>query len=104
MVHGRGFCGTERDEGHGWYTGGEPAVRKGVRGTVGTREGLLRYGTGWRARLVHGRGFCGTERDEGHGWYTGGASAVRNGARGTVGTPQCVLVYEMYGKKDLYTR
>lgn len=23
---------------------------------------------------------------------------------GTVGTPQWVLVYEMYGKKDLYTR
>ena len=89
--------------------------------TVGTREGLLRYGTGWRTRLVHGRGFCGTERDEGHGWYTGVASAVRNGIRDTVGTregllrygtgwrdtvgtPQWVLVYEMYGKKDLYTR
>lgn len=41
---------------------------------------------------------------EGHGWYTGRASAVRNGVRGTVGTPQWVLVYEMYGKKDLYTR
>ena len=138
MVHGRGFCGTERDGGHGWYTGGASAVRNGVRGTVGTREGLLRYGTRWRARLVHGRGFygterdggtrlvhgrgfCGTERDEGHGWYTGGASEVRNGMedtvgtregllrygkgwRGTVGTPQWVLVYEMYGKKDLYTR
>ena len=92
-----------------------------MEGTVGTREGLLRYGTGWRTWLVHGRGFCGTERDQGHGWYTGrasavrngirgtgwytgGASAVRNGIRGTVGTPQCVLVYEMYGKKDLYTR
>ena len=71
MVHGRGFCGTERGEGHGWYTGGASAVRNGMEGTVGTREGLLRYGTGWRD---------------------------------TVGTPQCVLVYEMYGKKDLYTR
>ena len=71
MVHGRGFCGTERDGG---------------------------------TRLVHGRGFCGTERDGGHGWYTGGASAVRNGMEDTVGTPQWVLVYEMYGKKDLYTR
>ena len=79
-------------------------VRNGMEDTVGTREGLLRYRTGSGARLVHGRGFCGTERDGGHGWYTGGASAVRNGARGTVGTPQCVLVYEMYGKKDLYTR
>ena len=46
LVHGRGFCGTERDGGHGWYTGGEPAVRNGMEGTVGTREGLLRYGTG----------------------------------------------------------
>ena len=87
MVHGRGFC-----------------VRNGMEGTVGTRVGLLRYGTGWRARLVHGKGFRGTERDGGHGWYTGGASEVRNGMEGTVGTPQWVLVYEMYGKKDLYTR
>ena len=71
MVHGRGFCGTERGEGHGWYTGGASEARNGVRGTVGTREGLLRYGKGWRD---------------------------------TVGTPQWVLVYEMYGKKDLYTR
>ena len=54
----------------------------GWRDTVGTREGLLRYGKGWRARLVHGRGFCGTERDGGHGWYTGGASAARNGMEG----------------------
>ena len=76
-------------EGHGWYTGGASAVRNGMEDTVGTREGLLRYGT---------------ERDQGHDWYTGGASAVRNGVRGTVGTPQWVLVYEMYGKKDLYTR
>ena len=104
MVHGKGFRGTERDGGHGWYAGGASAVRKGVRGTVGTREGLLRYGTGWGTRLVHGRGFRGTERDGGHGWYTGGASEVRNGMEGTVGTPQWVLVYEMYGKKDLYTR
>ena len=93
MVHGRGFCGTERGEGHGWYTGGEPAVRNGMEGTVGTREGLLRYGTGWRTRLVHGRGFCGTERGEGHGWYTGGASAVRNGMEGTVGTREGLLQY-----------
>ena len=85
-------------------TGGASAVRNGIRGTVGTREGLLRYGTGWRTLLVHRRGFCGTERDGGHGWYTGGASAVRKGMEGTVGTPQWVLVYEMYGKKDLYTR
>ena len=99
MVHGRGFCGTERGEGHGWYTGGASAVRNGIMDTVGTREGNLRYGTGWRARLVHGkgfrgterdggtrlvhgRGFCGTERGEGHGWYTGGASEVRNGMEG----------------------
>ena len=62
MVHGRGFCGTERGEGHGWYTGrdsevrnrirgklvqgGASEVRNGVRGTVGTQEGLLRYGKG----------------------------------------------------------
>ena len=121
LVHGRGFCGTERGEGHGWYTGGASAirngmeghgwytggasaVRNGMEGTVGTRVGLLRYGTGWRARLVHGKGFRGTERDGGHGWYTGGEPAVRNGMEGTVGTPQWVLVYEMYGKKDLYTR
>ena len=104
MVHRRGFCGTERGKGHGWYTGEASEARNGVRGTVGTREGLLRYGTGWRTRLVHGRGFCGTERGKGHGWYTGGDSEVRNGMRGTVGTPQWVLVYEMYGKKDLYTR
>ena len=71
MVHGRVFCGTERDGGHGWYTGGASAVRNGVRDTVGTREG---------------------------------DSEVRNGMEGTVGTPQWVLVYEMYGKKDLYTR
>ena len=75
-----------------------------MRGIVGTQEGLLRYGTGWRARLVHGRGFCGTERGEGHGWYTGGASEVRNGEKEAVGTPQCILVYEMCGMKDLYTR
>ena len=41
---------------------------------------------------------------EGHGWYTGGEPEVQNGMEGTVGTPQWVLVYEMYGKKDLYTR
>ena len=57
-----GFRGTERDQGHSWYTGGASEVRNGirgklvqggtsevrngVRGTVGTREGLLRYGTG----------------------------------------------------------
>ena len=87
MVHRRGFCGTERDEGHGWYTGGASEVRNGMRGTVGTREGLLRYGTGWRARLVHG-----------------GLLRYGTGWRDTVGTPQWVLVYEMYGKKDLYTR
>ena len=28
-----------------------------IQDTVGTREGLLRYGTGWRTRLVHRRGF-----------------------------------------------
>ena len=110
MVHGRGFRGTERDGGHGWYTGGDSEVRngmedtvgtregllrygKGVRGTVGTREGLLRYGTGWRTRLVHERGVCGTERDGGHGWYTGGEPAVRNGMRGTVGTREGLLRY-----------
>ena len=87
MVHRRGFCGTERGEGHGWYTGGAPEVRNGIRGTVGTREGLLRYGKGWRARLVHG-----------------GLLRYGTGWRDTVGTPQWVLVYEMYGKKDLYTR
>ena len=91
--------GTKRGKGHGWYTGGASAVRNGIMDTVGTREGNLRYGTGWRARLVHGkgfrgterdggtrlvhgRGFCGTERGEGHGWYTGGASEVRNGMEG----------------------
>ena len=93
MVHGRGFCGTERGEGHGWYTGGASEVRNGVRGTVGTREGLLRHGTGWWARLVHGRGFCGTERDGGHGWYTGRDSEVRNGMEGTVGTREGLLRY-----------
>ena len=91
MVHGRGFCGTERGEGHGWYTGGASEVRKGMEDTVGTREGLLRYGKGRGARLVHGRGFYGPERDGGHGWYTGGASAVRNGMRGTVGTREGLL-------------
>ena len=54
--------------------------------------------------MVHGRGFYGTERGEGHGWYTGGASEVRNGEKEAVGTPQCILVYEMCGMKDLYTR
>ena len=78
--------GTKRGKGHSRYTGGASAVRNGMRGTVGTREGLLRYGTGWRARLVHGRGFCGTERGKGHGWYTGGASKVRNGMEDTAGT------------------
>ena len=76
LVHGSGFCGTERDEGHGWYTGVASAVRNGIRDTVGTREGLLRYGTGWRARLVHG-----------------GASEARNGVRGTVGTREGLLRY-----------
>ena len=33
-------------EGHGWYTGGASEVRNGMEGIVGTREGLLRYGTG----------------------------------------------------------
>ena len=46
--------------------------------TVGTQEGIPRYGTGWRTRLVHGRGFCGTERGEGHGWYTTMGTGVRN--------------------------
>ena len=46
MVHRRGFCGTERGEGHGWYTGGASEERKGVRGTVGTQEEVLRYGKG----------------------------------------------------------
>ena len=68
--------GTKRGEGHGWYTGGASGVRNGMRGTVGTREGLLRYGTGWRARLVHG-----------------GASAVRNGMEDTVGTREGLLRY-----------
>ena len=57
MVHGRGFCGTERGEGHGWYTGRDSEVRNGVRGTVGTQEGLLRHGTGRRKRLVHHNAF-----------------------------------------------
>ena len=92
-VQKRLIRGTKRGEGHSRYTGGASAARNGVRDTVGTREGLLRYGTGWRTRLVHGRGFCGTERDEGHGWYTGGASAVRNGMRGTVGTREGLLRY-----------
>ena len=97
----RGTVGTE---GHGWYTGGASAVRNGIRGIVGTREGNLRYGTGWRTRLVHRRGFRGTERDQGHSWYTEGASEARNGVKEAVGTPQCILVYEMCGMKDLYTR
>ena len=46
MVHGRGFCGTERGEGHGWYTGGDSEVRNGMEDTVGMQEGLLRYGKG----------------------------------------------------------
>ena len=49
-----------------------------MEGTVGTREGIPRYGTGWRTRLVHGRGFRGTERGEGSGWYTTMHSGVRN--------------------------
>ena len=32
--------------------------------TVGTREGLLRYGTGWRARLVHHNGYWCTKCTE----------------------------------------
>ena len=92
-VQKRLIRGTKRGKGHGWYTGGEPAVRNGMEGTVGTREGLLRYGTGWRTRLVHGRGFCGTERGEGHGWYTGGASEARNEVRDTVGTREGLLRY-----------
>ena len=56
LVHGRGFCGTERGEGHGWYTGRDSEVRNGIRGIVGTQKGLLRYGTRWRTRLVHRRG------------------------------------------------
>ena len=108
MVQERGLWGTNYSPEHVWYRRGASEVRNGVRGTVGTREGLLRYGkewrgtvgtregllrygTGWRARLVHGRGFCGTERGEGHGWYTGGASAVRKGVRGTVGTREGLL-------------
>lgn len=63
------------------------------RERIGTREGLLRYGTGWRTRLVHRRGFCATERDQGHGWYTGEDSEVRNGARDTVGTREGLLRY-----------
>lgn len=53
----------------------------------------------FKKRLIRG-----TKRGKGHSRYTGGASAVRNGMEDTVGTPQWVLVYEMYGKKDLYTR
>ena len=64
LVHGRGFCGTERDGGHCWYTGGASAVRKGMEDTVGTREGLLRYGKGWRARLVHHNGYWCTKCTE----------------------------------------
>ena len=59
-----GFCGTERDGGHGWYTGGASEVRNGMEGTVGTREGLLRYGTGWRTRLVHHNGYWCTKCTE----------------------------------------
>ena len=92
-VQKRLIRGTKRGKGHGWYTGRDSEVRNEVRGTVGTQEGLLRYGTGWRARLVHGRGFCGTERGEGHGWYTGGEPAVRNGMEGTVGTREGLLRY-----------
>ena len=88
LVHGRGFCGTERDGGHGWYTGRDSEVRNGMEGTVGTQEGLLRYGTGWRDTV-------GTRE---------GIPRYGTGWRGMVGTPQWVLVYEMYGKKDLYTR
>ena len=64
LVHGRGFCGTERDGGHGWYTGGASEVRNWMEGTVGTREGLLRYGKGWRARLVHHNGYWCTKCTE----------------------------------------
>ena len=52
-VQKRLIRGTKRGKGHGWYTGGASAVRNGMEGTVGTREGLLRYGTGRGARLVH---------------------------------------------------
>ena len=76
MVHRRGFRGTERGEGHSWYTGEASEVRNGVRGTVGTQEG-----------------FRGTERGEGHGWYTGGDSEVRNGMEDTVGTREGNLRY-----------
>ena len=77
MVHGRGFCGTERGEGHCWYTGGASAVRKGVRGTVGTQEGLLWYGKGWRDTVGTREGLL----RYGKGW------------RDTVGTREGLLRY-----------
>ena len=70
------------------YRRGASGVQTALRNVFGTGDGPL-----W-----------GTERDGGHGWYTGGASEVRNGVKEAVGTPQCILVYEMCGMKDLYTR
>ena len=63
-VQKRLILGTKRGEGHGWYTGGAYAARNGARGTVGTREGLLRYGTGSGARLVHHNGYWCTKCTE----------------------------------------
>lgn len=57
------------------------STRQGKESTWYTGR-TLRYETGGGAWLV-----CGTKRDE-----------------DTAGTPQWFLVYEMYGKKDLYTR
>ena len=83
-----GLWGTNRTSKRVRYRRWASGVRTALRNVFGTGEGPL-----W-----------GTERDGGHGWYTGGASEVRNGAKEAVGTPQCILVYEMCGMKDLYTR
>ena len=85
---GEGFLGYEPHSKRVRYRKRASGVRTALRNVFGTGEGPL-----W-----------GTERDGGHGWYTGGASEVRNGEKEAVGTPQCILVYEMCGMKDLYTR
>jgi len=64
-----------------------------MEGTVGTREGLLRYGTGWRDTVGTREGLLRYETGSGHSWYTGEDSEVRNGIRGMVGTQENLLRY-----------
>ncbi len=52
----------------------------------------------------HKKLICSTRQGKESTWYTGKPSEVRNGTKKAVGTPQWVPLYEMYRKKDLYTR